>query len=425
MRPFARILANGKDITADLGDRLLSIEVRDEAEDKSDRVTIILDDRERASDAAIVDLPAFGLTVSVTLGFLNGPSRSMESYFIDDVSIDHPPATLTVSGRSANMPTSFRTPRTESYHQTTLQEVFDKLAERNGFEAVVDEGLGEIVVRHADQHGESDMKFGARLAADHDAVAKPVAGKLVVARRGTGKSAVGSDLPLVTVRPSDCAQWSFKYAARDEPGESESKMQGTPERTEGDSRLPNDLIEFEAGQATQTNAVEAPTPAGKKGGVRAYWNDIRTGERKEVTVGKEPFHDLRYTYHNEAEARAAVSAYRNKNSRGKASFSCMIGGRPSVQAEAKMILSGFRPYMPTEWRVKSVSHRFEPGGGYTTSIDAELFDAQQDDVADGVDKTTPTKDDKVDKDAPEKARRKGSTKGGTDNLSEDGLIRFE
>jgi len=418
MQPFARIIANGSDVPQSFTDRLMAVEVRDEAESKSDRVTITLDDRPRGDDAAVVELPAIGLTLKIMMGYKDGDSRDMGDYLIDDVSIDVPPRTLTISGRSANMPSSFRTPRTQSYHQTTVGEVMEKVAERNGLEASVDPDLADVVVRHADQNGESDMAFAERLTAEYDATAKPVAGRLVVARKGTAKAATGAVLPGITIKESDCAQWTFKYSARDEPGESGDKLAGADEQPQGDSRLPG-LIAFESAPS----AVEPPTEAGKKGGVRAYWNDIRSGERKEVTVGKEPFHDLRYTYHNEAEAKAAVASYRNKSSRSKASFTCLIGGRTDVQAEAKLTLADFRPYMPKVWRIKSVSHRFEPGGGYVTNITAELFDADQDDVAGGVGGTTPNKDDTIDKAASKKAKKDKDT--GTEPINDKNFIRFD
>jgi hypothetical protein len=118
-----------------------------------------------------------------------------------------------------------------------------------------------------------------------------------------------------------------------------------------------------------------------------------------VTAGEAPFHDLRYTFHNEAEAVAAVTEKKNSAARGKASFSCTIGGRVDVQAEAKLVLVGFRPYIPTTWRIKSCSHRIE-GNGYVTTIEAELFEEKQDDVSKKVKATKPGDDDKVDPNAP-------------------------
>lgn len=412
MQPFCRILANGSDITGNLSDRLLSIEVHDEAEDKSDRVTIRLDDRARFADGGMLAIPLIGTTVSVIMGYRDGAAADMGSYLIDDITVDSPPRTLTVTGRAAAMPNAYRTPRTQSYHQKTLGAIMQEIAGRSGYEAKVDPELAGVVVRHADQLHESDMAFATRLAALHDGVARPVDGKLAVAKRGTGKSITGAALPVITLTETMCASWRFQYSARDEAGEAGGLDGGggTDQQAAGDSRLPQSVQMQSAGNLPALSAGAAP---GQKGGVRAYWHDIRTGEKKEVTVGQEPFHDLRYTHHNEAEAKAAVSAYRNKSLRGKASFSCMIGGRPQVRAECKLILSGFRPYIPAEWRIKSASHRYEPGGGYTTSIQAELFEEKQEDTPANVKKTTPTTDDKIDPDAPaEPVQGGGGSSGG-------------
>jgi len=367
MRPFVTILANGVDIGAGLGDRLLSVECFDEAEDKSDRVALQIDDRPGMADGATIDFPVIGTTVEVIMGYRDGQAASRGTYLIDDLTVSSPPRELMVTGRSAAMAKSYRTPRTQSYHQKTLGEIMEEVASRNGYEAAIDPELSGIVIRHADQHNESDMAFATRLAGGYDAVAKPVAGKLAVAKRGTGKNIAGEVLPTIVLRETDCESWDFKYSAREEAGEA--------------------------------GGIEGAESGNTGGGVRATWTDIRTGETKVVTAGEAPFHDLRYTFHNEAEAVAAVSEKKNSAARGKASFTCTIGGRVDVQAEAKLILLNFRPYIPLEWLIKSCSHRYE-GSGYITNISAELFEEKQEDVPGKVKDTKPTDDDKIDKDAP-------------------------
>lgn len=146
----------------------------------------------------------------------------------------------------------------------------------------------------------------------------------------------------------------------------------------------------------------------KKGGVLATYHDIRTGEKKEVKVGKEPFHELRYTDHNQSEAVAAIAAYCNKSSRGTSSFSCEID--PFVQTEAKLIQEPpFRPSISTKGRIKSVKHKLDKTGGYTTKIDCELFDKAQEDAAKNVTNTTPDKDDTLNPNAPPNACDEGDS----------------
>ncbi|WP_127076027.1 phage late control D family protein [Rhodomicrobium lacus] len=399
MQLICEIISNGENIFDRLADRLMSVEVHDEAEDKSDRVSIKLDDRARFLDGALVEIPLVGTTIEVLLGYKDGVKAHMGTYLIDDISVESPPRTLTVTGRAAKMPKSYRTPRTQSYHQKTIAAIMKEVAERSGYEPKVDPALARIVVRHIDQHNESDMAFATRLAGLHDGVARPVDGKLAVAKKGTGKSVTGAELPVVTLTESMCSQWRFQYSARDEAGEAAGMggSGGTDQKVAGDSRLPpSDQLD-----GGDTINLPSDTPAvGEKGGVRAHWHDIRTSERKAVTIGKAPYHDLRYTHHNEAEAKAAVSAYKNKSSRGKAGFSCQVGGEPTIRAEAKLVLASFRAYIPELWRIKSCTHRFEPGGGYTTNITAELFDEKQEDAAGNVSKTKPSKDDKIDPNAP-------------------------
>lgn len=369
MKPFCSISSGGVDLTGGLSDRLLSVEVTDVAEEKSDSVSITLDDRASFADGAVIGMPVIGQVVNIVMGYVDGAAADKGSYLIDDLSVSSPPRQVVVTGRAAAMNKSFRSPRSQSYHQKTLGDIMQEIAGRNGYSASVDPALAGIVVRHRDQSNESDMAFATRLARDHDAVAKPVDGKIAVVKKGTGKGATGAALPQVVLVESDCKSWTFNYSAREESGE-----------------------------ASEDGAASTDT----KGGVRAYWTDIRTGEKKAVTAGSEPYSDLRYTYHNEAEATAAVGAKQNEGARGKASFSCEIIGDPMVQAEAILVLSGFRPYIPTMWRITTVRHKID-GKGYSTSIDAELFSASQSDVSNSVKSTSPTDDDKIDPDAPPSA----------------------
>ncbi|OPB29856.1 hypothetical protein BWD121_011120 [Bartonella sp. WD12.1] len=123
MKPFCRVMSNGEDVTKALMDYVLSIEITDEAEDKSDRITIELDDRARISDNGFLEIPLIGTVLSITLGYEEGKARDMGSYLIDEISVSSPPQSLSVTGRAASMSTSYRTPKSQSYHQTTLGKI--------------------------------------------------------------------------------------------------------------------------------------------------------------------------------------------------------------------------------------------------------------------------------------------------------------
>ncbi|WP_273794634.1 phage late control D family protein [Brucella intermedia] len=436
MKPFVIIKAQGKDITGNLGDRLLSVECHDEAEDKSDRCRLEIDDRPRVSDSGVVDLPIIGTVLEIEMGFRDGKSAKRGTYLIDDIDVTSPPRIIIVTGRAAAMAKSFRAARTQSYHQKTIGEIGKEIAERNGYEFVADTELSEIVIRHIDQHNESDMSFATRLAEEHDAVAKPVDGKLVFSKRGTGKSVNGKQLAEIKIKETDCEQWQFKYSARKEAGKAKglkkagASGEGAPASKPSGIETGDFIIEApEDGPATRSRAtiaaaadegiISAPEASENddddEGGVRATWTDTRTGEKHVVTAGKEPYQDLRYSYHNEAEAVAAVTKAKNQASRSQASFSCRLGGLPEAQAEARLTLDQFRPYIPTLWRVKTCVHRFTRDG-YVTTLDAELFNEKQSDVTATVKKSKPGKDDKVDRDAPENPTKAASDPKDTDDF---------
>lgn len=375
MRPVARVFANGVDITGDLSDRLLSVEVIDHAEDKSDRCAIEVDDRP-LEFGAVIAVPSIGTVLTVFMGYAERGVLLMGQYIVDQVEIGEPPATIRVGARSAAMPDPFRSPRTQSWHQQTLGDIFGEIAGRNGMQPRVDGSLSPVVVHHIDQTAESDMSFAARLAAKYDAVARPAGGALVVVPRGAGETAGGEALPTVTVMRGDCASWVYSYSARDDAGQSGSIPGG-------------------ADTGGEAAAGFGPGAQRQPGGVRAYWWDFRAGRREEVTVGDEPFEDLRWLYHNESEARAAAGAAKNVASRGKGRFTCEVGGNPTIGAEGQLVLAAWRPYIPTVWRIVTVNHRYS-SSGFVTSITGELFDEDRDDTAQGAMSVPPHPDDHID-----------------------------
>lgn len=171
------------------------------------------------------------------------------------------------------------------------------------------------------------MAFAARPAEEYDAVAKPMEGKLVLAKRGEGKAITGETLPIVVVHENLCSSWHFRYSARDEVGAADGLEMdvGDDQKSAADARLPEmvddgegviHMDEHDISVSTdpeKTETVPEPTKEeGTKGGVIATYHDLRSGEKKEVRAGTAPFHVLKYTYHNQSEAVAAISAETRK-----------------------------------------------------------------------------------------------------------------
>ncbi|MFZ5685512.1 MAG: phage late control D family protein [Pseudomonadota bacterium] len=341
MTPDFQLLANGADITANVRDRLLSLTFHDEAELKSDLLTLALDDRPTLEGAQVA-LPDIGTVLELFLGY-GGHLVPMGKFKVDKLARKGPPNTLTVEARAADMSSPFRSRATKSWHDTTLGEITRQVAADAGLEAKVDANLDGVPVPAEHQTAESPMAFLNRVAKRHDAVAKPANGFLVLAPRGTAKAVTGQTLPGYTLRLVDCAEWSWEHKAREEAGEAKGRRKADGSTSEG-------------------GAVAG-----------SYW-DVDNAKRVYVQEGQGPAEQTPFPAADKREAKAQVAARKNQKDRANQSFSFTRTGDPRLMAEQKLELSGFRPGIPTTWRVKSVEHRLD-GQGYTSSAEAELFQA--------------------------------------------------
>jgi hypothetical protein len=335
MIPDFRIVADSVEITSVIRDRFLELQVTDEAGIESDMVRITLDDRRRDT-GAIAELPRVGTCLEISLGYKETNLIHMGSYVVDEIEISFPPATLIVSGKAANMATSFRSPKTRSWDGTTIGAIVTTIALEHGYEPAMDPVLASKPIPHLDQTEESDMSFLTRLAGQHDAVAKPAAGRLAFALRGQAKSVSGKTLPVISLTESEVSRWSYQHSAR--KAEGSGKQKGNVPRSSG--------------------------------GTKTYWWDFEKGERQEVTVGDAPYSTIRFVHASEQEALDAAKSRKNTGDRGQSELSLSLSGNPRIAAECKLAID-FRPGIPAVWIIKSVKHQLG-ASGFITSIEAEL-----------------------------------------------------
>jgi phage protein D len=369
-RPIYQIVADGNAITDAIADRLLELSITDEAGIESDALSMKLDDRPR-SDGAQAEMPMPGTQLEVHLSYLGEEWVSMGLYIVDEIELSSPPATLSLTAKAADMTGEFRTQTTRSWHETALGEIITGIAGKHGYTPRIDPELAAVQIPHIDQGAESDMSFLTRLSKQYDAVAKPIAGALVFARRGMAKSVSGEDLPVVELRLDQLTSWRFKSNARMSAGVS-TGFGGIKTILGG---LLGDVFGVDLGGESGASSEEEDAP---KGGTRAYWWDFETGERKEVTTGAEPFEDLRQVYSSEEEAKAAAGTNTNEGTRQEARLSFTLPGDPRLAAEGRVSLT-LRDQIPTDWRITRAEHRIS-ARGWTTSCECEMFSEEQDAV---------------------------------------------
>jgi len=330
MRPAWRILADARDITAAIADRLVSLRLSDAAGEQSDTAEIRLDDRGHR-----IELPRTGAELEISIGYRETGLADMGLWVVDEIELQGPPSTLLIRAHAAHLGRSetarhrkatLRQSRTQGWDDLTLGDLVATIARRNGFEPRVDEFLAAIHIPHLDQTDESDLHLLTRLARQYDAVAKPAGGHLLFVPRGEDRAASGRQLSPVTLTPEEVTRWQVTLADR-----------------------------------------------GKYRAVISHWHDKLSGKRVPVRVGEsgEPSKSLLGDYPDEASARAAAQSRLAALNRGSSTGRLVLPGNPLLAAGTPVILTGFREGVDGTWSATRVTHTID-GSGYRTEIDAEL-----------------------------------------------------
>lgn len=319
MTPDFKILADSTDVTAQIRDRFVSMDITDQAGMDSDTVKITLDDR-----APHIELPRTGAELDVSIGYVSTGLAKMGLYVVDEAEISGRPNRLTISAKAANMRQAFKATKSRSWDQITIGDLVTTIAAAHGYTAKVSEAFTNMLLKHIDQTEESDLHLLTRLARERGAVSKPANGTLLFVPRGELKSASGITIAPVTAVENDLTRWHVTMAER-----------------------------------------------GKYGGVQARWHDIESAQDIIVTIGSgQPVYVIRHAYPDASTAKAAASAKLAAFERGAATISATLPGNNLLMAEGELQVTTGRSGLVGSWLIKTVTHTIN-GQGYRCTIDGE------------------------------------------------------
>jgi phage protein D len=327
-RLLVKIVVDGTDLSSRFRPLLSSVEISDGVGLESDELLIAL-----ATGSLIgqMPFPRAGAEIEVYLG--SGVSAARMGLFIaDEFEASGPPDVMRISAKAAvysdgGGKTGLQDAKTRSWEEgTTIGEMTEKIAGEHGLGSAVSASVRDIALSHIDQIAESDMNLLTRVAREHDAVAKPGNGQLVVARRGESQSASGAALPVVSLRRSQIGHWSLLRTARD---------------------VPESVV--------------------------AVWRDLLSSEDREARAGSgSPEVRLRTRFQLEEQAIRAAEAALARGKRGELSLHLDVPGRADIVAEGRVVVSGLHPDADGEWLVSEVRHRVS-GSGWATSVSCEVI----------------------------------------------------
>lgn len=311
MQAEFQLIADGKDITALMRDRLLQLTLTDKTGMASDSCEVRLDDRDGK-----IAIPRKGAKLDVGLGWQGKGTALLGSYEVDEVSLECPPATMTIRARAADMRKQAKSSRTASYENTTLEALVGTIAARHGWTPACQV---KADISRADQFNESDLHFITRIAHAYNATATIKAGKLLVLLRGSGKTASGQPSSSVELSPGDVSHYSFTFADRS----AYAKVQ-----------------------------------------VRAY--DTTTGKQLTAEAGNGDAEGGtlvdRQLYPDADAAKAAAQSQLAALNRGTASGRLQMPGRADIGADKILRLKDFKAGLDGDYLVESVTHTYGPQG---------------------------------------------------------------
>ncbi|MBC3249287.1 phage late control D family protein [Serratia fonticola] len=363
--PAFMLTMQGKDITQNISPRLLSLSLVDNRGFEADQLDIELDD----TDGQVM-MPVRGAVLSLLLGWQGQPLVNKGTFTVDEVEHRGTPDTLTIRARSADFRGTLNSRREESYHDTTLGAVLEKIAARNKLAASIAEGLAGIAIPHIDQAQESDAKFLTRLATRNGAEVSVKAGKLLFLNGGSGVTASGKPIPQVTIERRDGDQHQFAIADRGaytgvtakwlhtkdpkSPQKKKVKLKRKPKEKH--------LRALQHPKATQPTASKK-APAKPK---EEREGEYMAGEADNVFA-------LTTIYATKTQAMRAAKAKWDKLQRGVAEFSLNLAmGRADLYPETPVAVKGFKRVIDEQaWIITKVTHSLGDGG-YTTALELEV-----------------------------------------------------
>lgn len=309
MKPRFRLTANGADVTAQFGDRLLSLTVTDEDGDKADRLEITLDNRDRR-----LALPELEAELEIALGFKT--LTPLGRYAVEGLRWSTPPLTLRITAVAVDLKKAARSPKTRAFEDKTLGEIVETLAGDAGLQPVVAPAIAGLRWDYLAQTAESPLHFLTRLARQIDATAKAADGRLIVMPRGTGKTATGAPLTPVEIAEASLETLEVELRSREVDGE-----------------------------------------------VQAEWADTAGGATRRVSAGTEaPVRRLRQVFASEGEAQRAADARLRAARREALSLTARSAFRPALFAGGLVRPGGLPDAWAGDWTLTRVVHALTAGG---------------------------------------------------------------
>lgn len=221
--PRARIVYDGKDISADISPYLLSVGYTDRLSGESDELELRLEDTDGRWRGDWY--PGKGDSLTVSIGYAGQELVSCGGFEIDEIELSFPPDEVSIRALATGISVSCRTRKSKGYEKTTLAGVVRVVCGRLGLTPAGE--VADIPIDRVTQYHESDLAFLTRLAGEYGHTFK-ISGKKMIFQR---KDAVLAADSVRTFSRGDVLSCSFRDKLKDIPTGAKIKKQDAGKKT--------------------------------------------------------------------------------------------------------------------------------------------------------------------------------------------------
>lgn len=314
--PLFSIVYQGKDITADLGDSLISVSYTDKTEDESDEITIKVEDTGRLWQNSWS--PQKGDKLIFTFGY-KGQQVGSGEFEVDETTMDGPPDVVQIKATAtAGVSSELRTKKSKSYEAATVKKIVEEIATTHSFTVIGE--IPDISIARETQNRETDLGFLKRLGKKYGFLFSPKGDRLVF----TNRKQIDSADFVVSIDRTELSKYNFT----EKSAETYSKAKvsySNPDTAE----VVESEVNYEGDETVNSDTLEI------------YDRCEDENQAKEVATSKL----------HEANSRACEMSIGGE-------------GNPLVLSGSNMELTGFGIYTGV-YNITESTHTANKGGGYS------------------------------------------------------------
>lgn len=319
--PVFKIVMNGRDVTADLSERLLSVSYTDFEEGQADTIDIRLEDIDGRLRGPW--FPEQGYKLSLQFGYQGMPLQKANDFEIDEIEGEGPPDVVTIRAISAGVKTPYRTNKGRAYEGMTLAALAQRIARRLKLQLVGN--IEPINLERVTQIHEHDLTFLRRVAGEYGYAFSVKGTKMVFFKR----SELNIRDVIFTLHRTDLTRYSMR-----------DKIMGIPKSAEVSYHDP------------KTKRVK-------------HYKVENTDRNTSADVVK-----LNVRAESEQQAKAKAKAAIEEANADATTMNLTIFGNPKAVAGINFRLDGMGKFGGV-WHIVKSRHDIDRSSGYRTEIEAK------------------------------------------------------